>query len=153
MGLKVYFSFDYITDLERIKKIPPLPDIDCITAAGITDASLWQETKKKGDKAVHEMVEKALEGTSVTVIFIGSVTIERIYLDHEIDKSLERGNGLVGIKIDHLRDQFGEPDKKALVPPRIREEGYKVAKYVNSDKFVTRIEEAAQIARRKKGQS
>jgi hypothetical protein len=50
------------------------------------------------------MINRALRGTSVTVVLIGAETAHRPWVKYEIQKSLERGNGMLGIYIHRIRD-------------------------------------------------
>ena len=59
---------------------------------------------------------------------------------------MERGNGLVGIQIHHLKDQDGNTDSPGKDPPRIEREGFKIYKYADVEKLAKRIEEAANLA-------
>ncbi len=58
----------------------------------------------KGDAAVHQWIDKQLEGTSVTVVLIGSETLNRPFVQYEICKSLQRGNAVIGIYINGIKD-------------------------------------------------
>ena len=60
--------------------------------------------KRKGEKEVYKWIDKQLEGTSVTVVLIGAETLDRPYVQYEICKSLERGNALIGIHINRVKD-------------------------------------------------
>jgi len=40
------------------------------SAAGFQDASLWEKAKEKGDKAIKAMIDKGLENTSVTLVWV-----------------------------------------------------------------------------------
>ena len=51
MARKVFFSFHYQRDLWRVNVVRNSGVIDGVAAAGFHDASLWEETKKKGDDA------------------------------------------------------------------------------------------------------
>lgn len=96
------------------------------------------------------MINDALNNTSVTVICIGAKTAGRKYINYEIRQSLDRGNGLVGIQIHHLKDKDGNVDSSGETPYMIENAGYQVYKYVDVEKLAYRIEEAAQIAIAKK---
>jgi hypothetical protein len=69
-----------------------------VAAAGFADASLWEKAKAKSDDAIKRLINDGLQNTSVTVVFIGAKTARRKFINYEIDKSIERGNGLVGIR-------------------------------------------------------
>ena len=59
--------------------------------AGYFDASIWEESKKKGDLALKRMINSELTNTSVTAVLIGSQTYERPWVRYEIFKSIELG--------------------------------------------------------------
>ena len=146
MARTVFFSFHYQRDIWRVNQIRSIPNITGNAAAGFKDASLWEESKKKGDDVIKRMIDKALEGTSVTVVFIGAKTAGRKFINYEIQKSLDRGNGLVGMQIHHLKNHLGEIDVVGDIPKAIEAAGFKVYKYVDVEKLANRIEEAAKLA-------
>lgn len=146
MARRVFFSFHYQRDIWRVNQIRNIPEITGCAAAGFQDASLWEEAKKKGDAEIKKLIDKGLENTSVTVIFIGAKTAGRKYINYEIEKSIEKGNGIVGIQIHHLKNQAGETDEPGTTPAKLTNGGYKVYKYVDSEKLAARIEEAAKAA-------
>jgi len=116
------------------------------SAAGFQDASLWEKAKEKGDKAIKAMIDKGLENTSVTVVCVTHGTSNRKYINYEIDKSIERGNGLVAVQIHHLKDQSGNTGEPGAIPFQIKKNGFKAYKYSNKDTLARWIEEAAKLA-------
>jgi len=104
---KVFFSFHYQMDIWRVNQIRMAHIVEGTAAAGFHDASLWEEAKRKGDDAVHGLINRGLEGTTVTAVLIGSQTANRKYVKYEIDQSIARGNGLLGVYIHDLKDQRG----------------------------------------------
>lgn len=107
MARRVFFSFHYQNDVWRVNQIRMAHIVEGTAAAGFQDGSLWEETKRRGDAAVKALINKGLDGTTVTAVLIGSQTANRQYVRYEIDKSIERGNGLLGIYIHGLKDQYG----------------------------------------------
>lgn len=146
MARRVFFSFHYQRDIWRVNQVRNIPEVTGCAAAGFQDASLWEEAKKKGDTEIKKMIDKGLENTSVTVVFIGAKTAGRKYINYEIEKSIERGNGIIGIQIHHLENQNKETDEPGATPAMLTAGGYKVYKYVNAEKLAARIEEAAKAA-------
>lgn len=146
MARRVFFSFHYQRDIWRVNQIRNIPEITDCAAAGFQDASLWEEAEEKGDAEIKELIDKGLENTTVTVVFIGFKTASRKYINYEIEKSIERGNGIVGIQIHHLKNQTKETDEPGEIPAKLTKGGYKVYKYVDTEKLAKRIEEAAEAA-------
>lgn len=117
MARRAFFSFHYERDIWRANVVRnswvTQPDRE---TAGYWDASLWEEAKKQGDIALKRMINRGLENTSVTVVLIGAETASRPWVLYEIDKSLERGNGLVGVYINGIKDRFGNGDSAGSNP-------------------------------------
>jgi hypothetical protein len=148
MARRTFFSFHYQRDIWRVNQVRNIPNVIGCAAAGFQDASLWEEARRKGDAAIKAMIDKALENTSVTVVFIGNQTANRKYINYEIDKSIERGNGIVGVRIHHLKDRAGNIDLPGAVPAKLSQGGYQVYTYTNADDLGRWIENAAKAAGR-----
>lgn len=108
MARRTFFSFHYQLDIWRANVVRNSWVTQDRESAGFFDASLWEEAQKKGDAAIKSMIDEALKNTSVTVVLIGKETASRPYVQYEIEKSIERGNGLLGIHIYNVENQ----DKK-----------------------------------------
>ena len=113
---RVFFSFHYQRDIWRVNRIRNAGVVDASAAAGWSDASLWEEAKKKGDPAIKRLVDKGLKGTTVTAVLIGSRTATRKYVTYEIERSVEQGNALIGIRIHGLANQDGQVDEPGDIP-------------------------------------
>ena len=145
MARRVFFSFDY-RQVWRVNQIRSMPNIIGTAAAGFQDASLWEQAKKTGDHAIKRMIDEGLKNTSVTVVFIVYGTAGRKWIEYEIDKSLGRGNGLVGVQIHLLKYLDGSTATAGAIPSKIERNGFKAYKYTNKDALARWIEEAAKIA-------
>lgn len=146
MARRVFFSFHYQRDIWRVNQIRNIGEIVGTAAAGFHDASLWEEAKKKGDAVIKAMIDDALNQTSVTVVCIGAATAGRKYIDYEIARSIARGNGLVGIQINELKDQFGRTDPVGATPAALKNAGASIYRYVDHARLKARIDEAARAA-------
>jgi hypothetical protein len=107
MARKVFFSFHYQRDLWRVNVVRNSGVIDGVSAAGFYDASLWEDAKRRGDDAVKRLINDGLKGTSVTAVLIGAETAKREYVSYEIERSIALGNGLLGIRINDIKDKDG----------------------------------------------
>ena len=87
-----------------------------------------------------------LHHNTLTAICVCPLTSYRKYVTYELERSLERGNGVVGITINQLSNDHGVVDPDGTVPPLLPISGYKVYKYADKRGLVTWIEEAAEIA-------
>lgn len=146
MARRTFFSFNYTKDIWRVNQIRNIPNITGTAAAGFQDASLWEEAKKKGDKEIKKLIDAGLKNTSVTVVFITYGTSTRKYINYEIDQSLARGNGLLGVQIHDLKDQKGNTASPGAIPAQIEANGFKAYKYTNKDRLAAWIEAAAKLA-------
>ena len=146
MARRVFFSFHYQRDVWRVNQIRSMPNITGCAAAGFQDASLWEETKKKGDAGVKKLIDDGLTNTSVTVVCVGAATAGRKFINYEIQKSIDRGNGIVAVQVHHLKDQNGKADAAGAIPAKITNGGYKAYKYVDKEKLAKWIEDAAKAA-------
>ena len=123
MARRVFFSFHYERDIWRVNVVRNSGAIEGVAAAGFHDASLWEETKRRGGDAVKRLIDSGLEGTSVTVVLIGAQTAQRQYVSYEIAKSISRGNGLLGILIHNIKDKMGHSDERGDIPEALRNAG------------------------------
>jgi hypothetical protein len=115
MVRRVFFSFDYDRDVWRAMQVRKSWVTQDREDRGFFDASLYEEAKKKGD-AIKRLIDEGLQYTSVTAVLIGVETARSRWVNYEIDKSIERGNGLLGIYIHILGDRFGNVDAKEPNP-------------------------------------
>lgn len=145
MARRVFFSFHYQKDIWRANVVRNSNVVDGAAAAGFQDASLWEEAKKKGDAAIKKMIDDALVGTSVTVVLIGAETAQRKYVTYEIEQSIAKGNGLLGIYIDQIADQDGSTTSRGAVPEALGKAGAPVYQW-DKDKFGEWVEAAAKKA-------
>lgn len=104
MARRVFFSFHYENDINRSMTVRNSWVTQGKEAAGFIDKAAFEQIKRQGDNAVHRWIDKQLDGTSVTVVLIGSDTLNRPFVQYEICKSLQRGNAVIGVHINGIRD-------------------------------------------------
>lgn len=71
------------------------------------DGSIWEKSKTKGEAYLKKLIEDGLKNTSVTTILIGEDTANRKWVNFEIIKSFERGNGILCIHINRIKGRTG----------------------------------------------
>src|SRR5262245_58536119 len=101
--------------------------------------------RKKGDDAVKAWIDNQLKGTSVTVVLVGQDTCFSKWVKYEIEKSEERGNGMLGIDISKIKDFDGKTTERCGRIP----EGYDFYYWNNDDGYHNLgdwIEKAAKAA-------
>ena len=60
---RTFFSFYYKLDVWRAANVRKAGQFDARAAAGWSDASLWEATKRREDDAVRQAIENGLRGT------------------------------------------------------------------------------------------
>ena len=148
MARRVFFSFHYQLDIFRVNQIRNIPNITGCAAAGFQDASIWEDEKKKGEEWIKALIRKELENTTVTVVCIGSKTAGRMYIDYEIEQSIARQNGIVALRINHLKHIDGSVSAEGAIPSKLSVGGFVPHKYHDAKSLERWIEDAATSARK-----
>lgn len=107
MAKRCFFSFHYQDVIDFRANVVRNHNVTKDDNGGFFDASIWESSKKQGDLALKRLINGGLDNTSVTVVLIGSQTYARRWVQYEIMKSIERGNSVLGIHINGIRDKFG----------------------------------------------
>jgi len=81
-------------------------------ASGFIDKADFEEVKRQGDAAIKRWINNQLLGTSVTVVLVGEKTCSSRWVKYEIEQSIARGNGLLGIDISKIKDFQGRTSKR-----------------------------------------
>ena len=146
MARRVFFSFKY-EDVSRAMVVRNSWVTQGKEAAGFVDAAAFEKLKKQGDSAIQRWIDDQLNGTSVTVILVGSETCNSRWVKYEIDKSKALGHGLLGIDISKIKDLKGKTSERCGRLPS----GYSFYLWNNNDGYKnmgTWIEAAAKAAGR-----
>ena len=104
MARRVFFSFHYDNDINRSMTVRNSWVTQGKEAAGFVDKAEFEQIKRQGQKVVENWIDRQLNGTSVTIVLIGSDTLNRPFVKYEICKSIERNNGIIGVHINGVRD-------------------------------------------------
>jgi len=103
MARRVFFSFHFGRDSWRANQVRMANVVAGPDIAGFFDHSEYIEAKKAGPAGIRAMILRHLKDTTVTVVLIGLETAKRPWVKHEIAESIRRHNGLLGIRIHHLK--------------------------------------------------
>ena len=147
MARRVFFSFKYKQDVSRAMVVKNSWVTQGREAAGFIDAADFEKLKKQGDTAIKNWIDKQLEGTSVTVVLVGEKTCSSRWVKYEIEKSIEKGKGLLGIDISKIKDLQGNISERCGEIPK----GYDFYLWYKNDgynKMGDWIEKAAKEAGR-----
>lgn len=132
MAHRTFFSFHYQRDVQRASVVRKSSQFKSSITPEWIEASIWESAKTTGPSAVQKLINDALVGTSVTAILIGAQTASRRWVRYEIDKSIERGNALIGIYIHNIKDFTGATDSKGINPLPA---GYSTYDWINDDGY------------------
>lgn len=112
MAKRVFFSFHYkdvINFRANVVRNHWMTKPDR-AEAGYFDASVWESAKRRGEEALKQLINGALENTSNTCVLIGSETYARPWVRYEVLKSFRRGNHLFGVHINGINSKEGTSD-------------------------------------------
>lgn len=110
MARKVFYSFHYKRDSQRAAQVRNSHAIANEDEYGVIDSVEWEKIERAGDDNIKRWINDQLKYTSVTVVLIGAETSEREWVDYEIRRSWERGNGLVGVRIHNVKNLDSKTD-------------------------------------------
>lgn len=113
---RVFFSFHFGNDAWRAAQVRNCQQFTGYNVTGFTDAASWESVKKYGDDSIKRWIKNQMEGTSVTVVLIGSETYSRKWVIYEIIESIKEGKGLLGLYIHDLLDQNLKPSRQGPNP-------------------------------------
>jgi hypothetical protein len=113
----VFFSFHYQNDIWRVNQVRKSGEFTDVQGTDtFYDNSLWEETKKKGDEALKKLIADGLNNSSVTTVLAGAETWSRKWVRYELIKGFERGNGLLTLWIDQVKDSNGKTSARGKDP-------------------------------------
>lgn len=113
MARKVFFSFNFKRDAERVSQVR---NMGVVAGQQLLTANQWEDVKEGGDEAIKQWIEDQMRGKSCAVVLIGYGTAGRRWVEYEIQKAWNDGKGLVGIHIHNLKNLAGEQSGKGANP-------------------------------------
>lgn len=116
MARRVFFSFHFENDIWRANQVRNTNVVAGPDVAGFFDHSEYEEAKKKGDEEIKRLIRAKLQNTTVTIVLIGTETAYRPYVKYEVEQSVARKNGLLGVHIHHLKDQLSRTSQRGPKP-------------------------------------
>jgi hypothetical protein len=117
MARRVFFSFKYKPDVGRAMVVRNSWVTQGREAAGFIDAAAFEAVKRQGDAAIKAWIDGQLKNTSVTAVLVGAKTCSSRWVKYEIEQSIARGNGLLGIDISKIQDfQGNTSDRCGRIP-------------------------------------
>ena len=113
---RVFFSFDW-DDVWRVNQVRnSWVAKGSYTAAGFVDSAEIETLKRNTSTAIKRWIDDQMHGTSVTCVLIGQQTADSRWVRYEIEQSIEKQNGLIGIFIHNVKDMYGYTSRKGVDP-------------------------------------
>jgi hypothetical protein len=104
---QVFFSFDFNEDRNRAHVVCEswqMHHADSMVGPSFVDSSIWQKAKALGDENVKRLILEGIGQSAVTCVLVGAHTWEGRWARYEIAQSVERGNGLLAVRINGVAD-------------------------------------------------
>jgi hypothetical protein len=109
----VFYSFEYKPDCHRAALVRNMGVVDGNKPASDND---WESVTRGGDPAIERWIAGQMNGTSCTVVLIGSSTGGRKWINHEIVESWDSRKGVVGVYVHGLRSLLSGQSTKGANP-------------------------------------
>lgn len=106
MARRVFFSFEY-SDVARAMVVRNCGVTAGKEVTGFVDKAAFEQVERQGDAAVRAWIDRQMDGTSVTAVLVGAQTCTSNWVRYEVTKSIERGNGLLGIDLSGIKGLDG----------------------------------------------
>lgn len=118
MPRRTFFSFHYEPDVWRawnVRNSWVVRDSGQ-DDRGFFDSSVFEASKRESDEALKRFLREGLENTSVTCVLAGTDTWRRRWVRYEIACSVVKGNGLLTVFIEGIRNDRQELCAKGADP-------------------------------------
>lgn len=113
---KVFFSFDW-DDVWRVNQVRnSWVAKGGYQSAGFMDKAEIEKLELQTNKKIKNWIDGQMHGTSVTCVLIGEKTSHSKWVLYEIDQSIEKGNGILGVYIHSIKNQNREKSKRGKNP-------------------------------------
>jgi len=113
MARKVFFSFHYDADHWRASQVR---NMGALEGNAPCSDNAWETVKRGGNAAIEKWIAGQLAGRSCAVVLVGAQTATRKWVIHEIREAWNANKGVVGIRIDNLKDRDGNHAARGANP-------------------------------------
>lgn len=126
---QVFFSFQYSRDAWRASQVRSMGKVSDSSTFSDND---WEEVCYKTEAKIKEWIDKQLALRSCLIVLVGAKTSERKWVKYEIEKAMELHKGIVGIRINRLKDSNGDYDEEGANPfySVFTGDGHRLSNYV-----------------------
>ena len=110
---RIFHSFRHSYDWWRVQT---LRQIGAIEGQPLLASNDWVKVERRGEQAIRAWIDDQMRGRSCVVVFIGSATAGRKWVNYEMKKGWDDGKGVVGVYIHRLKNSRGEQHSKGKNP-------------------------------------
>lgn len=118
MARRTFFSFHYRLDVWRawnVRNCWVVKPEDQL-ADGFFDSSVFEASKKENDESLKAFLRNGMKNSSVTCVLAGADTWNRRWVRYEIVQSVLKGNGLLTVDVDGVKNADGLVATKGADP-------------------------------------
>jgi hypothetical protein len=102
---RVFFSFHFQRDSFKVGQIRnSWVGNSSFAGQPYLDKAQWETIERQGSTAIRSWIDRQMNGTSVTIVLIGAETLQRPWVRYEIDQTISRRAGLIGITLAGMTD-------------------------------------------------
>lgn len=117
MARKVFFSFHYERDSQRVSQIRECNSVSQhFTRSPFLSKSEWESIERIGPTAIKNWIDKNMDGTSVVILCFGLKTSTRPWVKYELEKAHREKRGIVAIDLSGMRTMQNEVDAAGVNP-------------------------------------
>lgn len=110
---RVFYSFHYEADAWRAAQVRNIGVTEHNEPVSDND---WEQIRNSGAAAIQNWIDQQIAARSCVIVLVGAHTAARKWVQYEIIKAWKEGKGLLGIRIDRLRDQRGKSSTEGPNP-------------------------------------
>ena len=118
MARRTFLSFHFTPDIWRVWNVRNswvVRDNEQ-QADGFFDGSVFEASKRESPDSLKRFLREGLKNTSVTCVLAGKETSQRRWVRYEIVQSVLKGNGLLTVDINNVKNKAGETTIKGVDP-------------------------------------
>lgn len=114
---RTFFSFHYQPDVWRAWNVRNSWVVqNDKESRGFFDSSVFESKRRDSDDVLKRFLREGLANTSVTCVLSGAETWSRRWVRYEIAQSILKGNGLLTVDIDGVKNKDQQTTKKGADP-------------------------------------
>lgn len=99
MARSVFYSFHYDRDVHRVQLVR---NINALEGQPVLNAQKWEEVRYQGDKAIKNWIDEQMKYKKAVIVLIGAETVNRPWVQYEIEHAWKIKKPLLGIRIHGL---------------------------------------------------